>query len=360
MPEQIPIYGYGLMLTLAFIIASWYAGRRARKEGVAPQPVQDLAIWLLFSGLAGARITYVIQYHVPIWQFFQIWQGGLVFYGSMLGGAAGFFTKYFLIIRKQPLPIRKLADIVAPCIALGLVIGRVGCLLNGCCWGNVATCDHCPAIEFPMSAPARYSLVEHGYQTAAGFLLKEDRIEAVVDRVVPDSPAWQSGLRAGDTILVANSLGSGQTSQPLSNKEMWRYLVEDWPRGKTTLQLTVRHADGQVATLTTFRPETLGLHPTQIYESVTALLLFGVLLAYLPFRRHAGELLALLMCLYPIHRFLDEMLRNDTDPVAFGMTLSQNLSILCIAGGVVLFWRLRQKPAPAQSEERRTPAFAGR
>ncbi|HZU36465.1 MAG TPA: prolipoprotein diacylglyceryl transferase family protein, partial [Gemmataceae bacterium] len=109
-----------------------------------------------------------------------------------------------------------------------------------------------------------------------------------------------------------------------------------------------------------FRPETLPLHPTQVYESITAILLFCLLLAYLPFRRHDGELLALLMCLYPIHRFLDEILRNDTDPVAFGMTLSQNVSIVCIIGGVVFFWWLRRQPAQYQPETATSPALVTR
>lgn len=345
-PERIPIYGYGMMLFLAFLVTSWFAARRARKEGIAPQHLQDLAIWLFVSGIAGARLTYMIQYGVPIWRFFQIWQGGLVFYGATIGGALGFFAAYFLIVRRHRLSVLKLADIIAPCVAIGLALGRVGCLLNGCCWGNVATCDGCPHIEFPLSAPARYSLVERGYQTSAGFLLRPDRQAAVVDRVADPSPAASAGVEPGDTILAANDLHGASADAPLNANTFRRYLVEDWPRGQTSLQLTVRHPDGKVASLAAFRPETRALHPTQIYESVTALLLFALLLAYLPFRRHDGELMALLMCIYPIHRFLDEMLRNDTDPVwGTGMTLSQNLSIVCIVGGLILLWWLRRQPA---------------
>src|SRR5579884_799459 len=215
MPEHIPIYGYVMMLFLAFVVTSWFASRRARKEGIEPQHLQDLAIWLFISGIAGARFTYMIQYHVPLWQFFQIWQGGLVFYGSMIGGTLGFFAAYLLIIRKHRLPILKLGDIVAPCIAIGLALGRVGCLLNGCCWGNVATGEQCPHIEFPLSAPARYALVKEGYQTPAGFLLHRDTT-AVVDRVASDSPASQSGLKPGDTILAANNLRPDKDGEALS------------------------------------------------------------------------------------------------------------------------------------------------
>ena len=68
----------------------------------------------------------------------------------------------------------------------------------------------------------------------------------------------------------------------------------------------------------TFRPRTLPLQPTQPYESISMFLLFLALTAYYPFRRHHGEMMVLFMLGYAAHRFIDEMLRNDTDPVAFG------------------------------------------
>jgi len=72
--------------------------------------------------------------------------------------------------------------------------------------------------------------------------------------------------------------------------------------------------------------------------------LFFLLTAYYPFRRHDGEVMVLFIIGYAIHRFLNEMLRNDTDPVAFGMTLSQNGSILFLLVGLILAWMLWRKP----------------
>ncbi len=118
----------------------------------------------------------------------------------------------------------------------------------------------------------------------------------------------------------------------------------DWPRGKTDLALTVVHRDGQTEDLPAFTPWTLYLHPTQIYESISTLLLFFLLTAYYPFRRRDGEVMVLFMIGYAIHRFLNEMLRNDTDPVAFGMTLSQNGSILFLAVALILAVILLRKP----------------
>ena len=64
---------------------------------------------------------------------FKIWEGGIVLYGSLLGGALAFFL-YWL---RRPFPLRPMLDAVAPSIALGIAVGRVGCLLNGCCYGDL-------------------------------------------------------------------------------------------------------------------------------------------------------------------------------------------------------------------------------
>ena len=104
----------------------------------------------------------------------------------------------------------------------------------------------------------------------------------------------------------------------------------------------MRHPDGTKQTLPAAYPKTIGLHPTQIYESISMGLLLLVLLAYYPLKRHDGTVFILFMAAYAVHRFLNEMLRTDTDPVAFGMTLSQNGSILMlVAAGFLLPFILR-------------------
>src|SRR5260370_26850442 len=93
---------------------------------------------------------------------------------------------------------------MAPCFALGLCLGRVGCLLNGCCYGNVA-CPDCLGISFPPAAPPRFDMVRKGYQTAAGFTVRTgENGGAEVAKVEPGSPAGQSGLRNGDRITRVN------------------------------------------------------------------------------------------------------------------------------------------------------------
>src|SRR6266851_1492134 len=355
-PDSWPIYGFGFMLVCAFIICPWLAYRRAEKHGIAKERVQDLAIWVFVGGVVCARITFMIQYGRPITEFLNIWQGGLVFYGSAIGGLVGYIGAYYFVLRKYNLSTWKMADIIAPAAAAGLCLGRVGCLLNGCCYGNVATCEYCPQIAFPLSAPSRFDLVKHGYQTAAGFTIAGDR-PVTVGTVAEDSPAYQKGLRPGDQIVKIrdfNKPGDNQSIEkyydpdPEDLRSFWNCLVMDWPRGKTDLALTVVHRDGQTEDLPAFTPWTLYLHPTQIYESISTLLLFFLLTAYYPFRRRDGEVMVIFMVGYAVHRFLNEMLRNDTEPLADGMTLSQNGSILFLAVALFLAWRLWRKPVQYQ------------
>jgi prolipoprotein diacylglyceryltransferase len=370
---DIPIYGFGMMLFIVFIATTWLTGRRAQKEGIRKEYLQDLAIWIFVGGLIGARTVFMIQYHEPIDRFFMIWQGGLVFYGSAIGGVVGYALAYVFVIRKHGLSSWKLADVIFPAVALGLCLGRIGCFLNGCCYGQVA-CEHCPAVHFPLSSPARFALVEKGLQTAAGFTMtdKDDDDPRRVSAVAPASPAYESGLRPGDVIVKA---GDQQVSPAIYviteddaklTKQTWGaarsavaklhqegrktaqvfddlsdYLTRHWPRGKTDLALTVRR-EGREIELPAFSPRTLGLHPTQLYESISMVFLFLLLTAYYPLRRHDGEVMVLFILGYSVHRFLNEMLRNDTDPVAFGMTLSQNGSILFFVIGTVLLAYLRR------------------
>jgi phosphatidylglycerol:prolipoprotein diacylglycerol transferase len=351
-PDYVPIYGFAVMLLVAFIVCTWLTSRRAEKEGVAKEHIQDLALWIFLGGIICARITFMIQYGRPITEFFKIWQGGLVFYGSAVGGLLGYIGAYHFILRKYNLSTWKMADIIAPAVAIGLCLGRVGCLLNGCCYGNVATCQYCPKIAFPLSAPSRFDLVEKGLQTAAGFSITSDQ-PVTVGEVAENSPAAEAGLRPGDRIVKIrdfNKAGEDQTIQKYFDPDLkdltsfWNCLEADWPRGKTDLALTVER-DGQTIDLPPFTPWTLRLHPTQVYESISMLLLFFVLTAYYPLRRRDGEVMVIFIIGYAIHRFLNEMLRNDTKPVAFDMTLSQNGSILFLAVGLILAWWLWRKPA---------------
>src|SRR5262245_2268138 len=135
----LPIFGYGLMLFLAFLGSMHLAAWRAKREKLDPEMVYDLALWVFLGGLVGARIFYVWQYWgdrvKSIVDIFKVWEGGIVLYGSIMGGTAAFFLYRAL----RPFPLRPMLDVVAPALVLGIALGRIGCFLNGCCYGDV--CD---------------------------------------------------------------------------------------------------------------------------------------------------------------------------------------------------------------------------
>src|SRR5262249_55028313 len=159
----------------------------------------------------------------------------------------------------------------------------------GCCYGAIA-CSSCPAVGFPLAAAPRFVLVKAGYQTAAGFTLAGEE-PARGGGVGPRSAAEARGLRANGVIVPGDGPGI-RTAADLS-----AYVADGstWPRGKADLQLTVLHAGASTPVdLPPIYPRTLGLHPTQLYESISMTLLFFLLTAYYPFRRHDGEVMALL------------------------------------------------------------------
>jgi phosphatidylglycerol:prolipoprotein diacylglycerol transferase len=156
----LPIYGFGLMLVLAFIFAPWLAWWRARREGIDGDVILDMGFWMFLAGLVGARAFYCIEYWGDdihsIWDAFQYWRGGIVFYGGALGGMVGFLAYRWF----YPFPLRPYLDAIAPSIALGIFFGRIGCFLNGCCYGD--QCRLPWAVAFPSGSPPWVHQVKAG------------------------------------------------------------------------------------------------------------------------------------------------------------------------------------------------------
>ena len=128
------IHSYGVMIFVACSAALATAVWRARREKVDPNAVYELATWLFLGGVIGARAFYFLQHpealHHPS-DFFRTWQGGNVFYGCIFGGVTGSILYWF----RRPFPFWRMADAVAPGVAIGAALGRIGCFLNGCCHG---------------------------------------------------------------------------------------------------------------------------------------------------------------------------------------------------------------------------------
>ncbi|MDG3003447.1 prolipoprotein diacylglyceryl transferase [Paludisphaera mucosa] len=156
----VKIFGYGVMLVLAFASSTWLAVYRARREKLDGDLVMDMAFWIFAGGLSGARLFYCIQYWGRgidnVLDVFQFWKGGIVYYGGIFGGALAFFVYR----RFNPFPVRPYLDALAPSIAVGTLFGRLGCFLNGCCFGDV--CHTALGVRFPRESPPWESEVRLG------------------------------------------------------------------------------------------------------------------------------------------------------------------------------------------------------
>jgi len=131
------LYSYGLLVAVAFILATILIVRDARRYGLSSDAVFDCVIFMFAGGIIGARVLFVAlnwrHFSDNILGVLKIYEGGLAFQGALIGGAIAVVT--VCVIKR--LPIRKVGDLLAPYIALGQSIGRIGCFLNGCCYGKV-------------------------------------------------------------------------------------------------------------------------------------------------------------------------------------------------------------------------------
>jgi len=152
-------HSYPTMLAIAFIVCTLWAVRDAnRAERRIPATTQG-GLWGFIGGLIGAKVFWILQYSEwkYLWRAVFVWEGGLVFYGGLIGGILG----VALYLRVNKFPYWQSADIAAPYVALGEAITRVGCFLNGCCWGAVA--PNLPwAVVFPRHSPAFLRQVQEG------------------------------------------------------------------------------------------------------------------------------------------------------------------------------------------------------
>ncbi|MGA2507747.1 MAG: prolipoprotein diacylglyceryl transferase [Chitinispirillaceae bacterium] len=157
-----PIHSYGVMLALSFLVGIWLADRRAKKAGLNPDAVNEMAFFLIISALIGARLYYAILH----WEEFRnspldvinpfaggtIGMGGLVMYGGFIGA----ILSGIVFFKVKKLPFLPYADVCSASVGIGIFFTRIGCFLNGCCYGAPAA----HGVVFPADSPAG------AYQTA--------------------------------------------------------------------------------------------------------------------------------------------------------------------------------------------------
>ncbi|HVV99699.1 MAG TPA: prolipoprotein diacylglyceryl transferase [Planctomycetaceae bacterium] len=158
---SVPVYGYGAMLLAGFFTGGMLAARRARSLGLSPDVIWDLAMWIFIPGILGARVFYIVQNRDVFFQdaegrplqgfenlmaIVNLPRGGLVLYGGVIAS----IVSYLVFCRRRKISPVMLADIVTPSIFIGEMFGRIGCFLNGCCYGD--PCSLPWSVAFPKAS----------------------------------------------------------------------------------------------------------------------------------------------------------------------------------------------------------------
>jgi phosphatidylglycerol---prolipoprotein diacylglyceryl transferase len=342
-PLGVPIRGFGVMLMLATIAAVGLAAYRAWQAGLDPDVIYSLAFVMFIAGIIGARLFYIVEYWTQFARYtprntldlaatiqasLNVTKGGLVVYGSVLAGVpAGI---WFCL--RRGLPVLAIGDIIAPSMVVGLALGRIGCFLNGCCFGGVCLSTSY-AVTFPAGSPPYLQQEASGWQSGVWLTAKDNSV--VVAYVASQSAAAIQGLKPGDKIISINGAKVGSLID----------AREKLAAGSTSFE--VETADGRLVRWLNPQPppRSVPVHPTQLYSAIDAALLALVLWLYYPFRRRDGEVFAILVTIHPISRFLLEMIRSD-EPGQFGtpLTISQWLSLAILTGACMLWWYVERHP----------------
>ena len=246
-----PVYTYGVLLAAAYLLGLQFALARARRLGLDPNRVMDLGIWIIVSALIGAKLLLlVVEWDVygrnPS-ELLTLVRSGGVFYGGLI--LAVLVAMWYMW--RHRLPIWSVSDVFAPGIALGHVIGRMGCFFAGCCFGR------------------------------------------------PTSVPW--------AVTFRNEYAAQNVGTPIG----------------------------------------VPLHPTQLYEAGTELLILGVLLVLeRQGRQYPGRTFWGYMLLYGISRFIIEFYRGDSRGMVGMFSTSQFVSLLIVPVSIVMLIVLARRAGP--------------
>lgn len=255
---KIQLHAYGALLAISFFLGILLAARRAPARGVSPDLVFDSSLVIVLASIVGARFMYVVFHREEMESWIDViavWRGGLTMYGGVLAAMAA----AYVYLRRRGVSFLRMADIMAPSLGLGLMLTRVGCFLNGCCYGKPTTSPL--GVHFPS--------------------------ETFVGQLFHDS----------------------------------------------------------------------GVHPTQLYSSLTGLLILVLLLLYDRGSRRQGEVFALYLILDGLGRFCLDFFRyyEANAYIAGPLTISQVISLGLAFMGLLLWVRTRRLSA-ASDKPGVTPA----
>jgi len=151
--EPLSLHTYGLLIATGFLLAMFLAKVQAEREGEDPDRVVDLCFYVLFAGLIGSRIVFILtkvdDYVRHPLEIVMFWRGGLVWYGGFI--MAALYAVHYA--RKYRMNYFKLADMLIPSVAFAHAFGRFGCLSAGCCFGKPTAAPW--GIVFPSGSMAQ-------------------------------------------------------------------------------------------------------------------------------------------------------------------------------------------------------------
>ena len=334
-PIGMAIRGYGVMLLTGVASAVTLAAYRAKKRGFDPELIYSIAPWAFFGGILGARLFFVIQYRDQfivnsVWQtianMLKFTEGGLVVYGSFIGGV---LAVSFYLIRRN-LPWLKFGDVIVPCMFLGVFFGRIGCVMNGCCYGGRCD-DNAFAFHFPPKSPVYQDQLRSG--DLLGF------------RYDPETREIKS-VREGSLAAIAGITTGMRLETFADDFTPWETASRNIPKedARTGIIATI---DGRRYR---WSPDELPatampVFAAQLLSSVCSLVLC-ILLCMIPESRfREGTVMWLGFASYAVLRFVLEMVRVD-EGGQFGtsLSISQWVSVLVLSGSMLGLWSIYRGP----------------
>jgi len=363
------VKSYGVMMMIAFLTGIWLACRRAYRSKADPDIVLNMGFIALSGGVAGARAMFVIHYWAerfanqsnPILAIFDIRAGGLEFWGGPLVviPALVIYLRFF-----AKASARWYLDITLPSLAWGLAITRIGCFLNGCCWGAICVDQHDPAreraalpwaVRFPYGSGPMVQQYKFGELTLPKELIwvangvestpvSSEYIQATADdagqtrRILVEKhqaamKARSDALNAGAAADVINRLQELEVSAQAALASHEKSPIGLIERRCQEYGLT----PAQLADLASYY-RSKPVHPAQLYDTVNGLLLSWVLSLIFYRRRRHGIILGWFLILYSISRLFTELIRSDNPLDVLGVTISQAISLCTLAAGLLWMW----------------------
>jgi len=195
------LYSYGVLLAAAYLLGLQFAIVRARTRGLDARRVMDLGIWIIVSALLGAKLMLLVvdfrRFTQSPRDLLELARSAGVFYGGLI--AAVVVAVYYL--RRHGLPLWTTTDVFAPGIALGPIVGRLGCLMAGCCFGR------------PTSVP--WAITFHNPVAAAN-------VGTPLGEPLHPTQLYEAGA---ELLILAFLLRLEKLGRPFPGRTFWSYIL---------------------------------------------------------------------------------------------------------------------------------------